>query len=134
MIQVRAYCLWEQAGRPEGDEARKRGSSREHRRGGGNIATHNSDLFTSASPLPASALLRQAADLINAGSKVAILAGRGCLNARKEVLELAEKVGGPIIKPLLGKGVVPDDSPFTTGASACSARPPRRMRCRSATL
>ena len=48
-------------------------------------------------------------------SKVAILAGRGCLGARDEVLELAEKVGAPIIKPLLGKAVVPDDSPYTTG-------------------
>jgi pyruvate dehydrogenase (quinone) len=59
--------------------------------------------------------MSQAADLINAGTKVAILAGRGCLNARQQILELADKVGGPIIKPLLGKGVVPDDSPFTTG-------------------
>src|SRR5262249_44758250 len=58
---------------------------------------------------------RQAADIINAGKKVAILAGRGCLGARKEVLELAERVGAPIIKPLLGKGVVPDDNPYTTG-------------------
>jgi pyruvate dehydrogenase (quinone) len=80
-----------------------------------NIAKHSSDLFTYASPLPSSALLGKAADLINAGAKVAILAGRGCLDARKEILQLAEKVGGPIIKPLLGKGVVPDDSPFTTG-------------------
>ena len=37
------------------------------------------------------------------------------MNARAEVLELAEKVAGPIIKPLLGKAVVPDDSPYTTG-------------------
>ena len=44
-----------------------------------------------------------------------ILAGRGCLNARAELLEFAERVGGVIIKPLLGKAVVPDDSPFTTG-------------------
>src|SRR5262249_3374205 len=54
-------------------------------------------------------------DIINQGRKVAILAGRGCLGARNEVLELAEKTAGPIIKPLLGKAVVPDDSPYTTG-------------------
>ena len=48
-------------------------------------------------------------------AKVAILAGRGCLNSRDEVLQLAEKVAGPIIKPLLGKAVVPDNSPYTTG-------------------
>jgi pyruvate dehydrogenase (quinone) len=60
-------------------------------------------------------LLQQAADLINRGAKVAIMAGRGCLGARDEVLQLADRVGGPVIKPLLGKGVVPDDSPYTTG-------------------
>ena len=43
------------------------------------------------------------------------LPGRGCLNCRDEVLQLAEKVAGPIIKPLLGKAVVPDNSPYTTG-------------------
>ncbi len=46
---------------------------------------------------------------------MAILAGRGCLPARAEVLDLAERVAGPIIKPMLGKAVVPDDSPYTTG-------------------
>ncbi len=46
---------------------------------------------------------------------MAILAGAGCLNARAEILELAEKLGAPIIKALLGKAVVPDDSPYTTG-------------------
>ncbi len=80
-----------------------------------NIAAHSSDLFAPASPLPSQDLLRQAAEIINGGSKVAILAGRGCLSARNEVLSLAEKLGAPIIKPLLGKGVVPDDSPYTTG-------------------
>jgi pyruvate dehydrogenase (quinone) len=80
-----------------------------------NIPRHSADIYAPACPLPPAALLQQAADLINEGSKVAILAGRGCLNARSELLELAERVGGVIIKPLLGKAVVPDDSPFTTG-------------------
>ena len=66
-------------------------------------------------PLAAAKSSPQAADIINQGSKIAILAGRGCLPARKEVIELAEKVGAPIIKPLLGKAVVPDDHPYTTG-------------------
>jgi pyruvate dehydrogenase (quinone) len=65
--------------------------------------------------LPSQAQLQQAADLLNAGKKVAILAGRGCLGARNELLALADKVAGPIAKALLGKAVVPDDSPFTTG-------------------
>ena len=80
-----------------------------------NIPQHSDDIFAFAHPLPDSAQLRQAADIINEGKKVAILAGRGCLNAREQVLELARKVAGPIVKPLLGKAVVPDDSPYTTG-------------------
>jgi pyruvate dehydrogenase (quinone) len=66
-------------------------------------------------PLPPQPMLEVAANLINAGTKVAILVGQGCLQARDEVLDLAEKVGGPIIKALLGKAVVPDASPYTTG-------------------
>ncbi|TLY34729.1 MAG: pyruvate oxidase, partial [Nitrospirae bacterium] len=80
-----------------------------------NIPQHSGDLFAEALPLPPPAQIRQAADIINTGERVAILAGRGCLDARNEVLELAEKVGGVIIKPLLGKAVVPDDNPYTTG-------------------
>jgi pyruvate dehydrogenase (quinone) len=86
----------------------------EHR-SGGNISQHSADLFAAAYPVPPEELLKRAAALINDGSKVAILAGRGCLGARDEVLELAEKIGAPIVKPLLGKAVVPDDSPYTTG-------------------
>lgn len=80
-----------------------------------NIARHSADLFNAAHPLPPQELLRKAADLINEGSKVAILVGQGCLAARDQVLTLAEKVGGPIIKALLGKAAVPDTSPYTTG-------------------
>ncbi|HSC57331.1 MAG TPA: thiamine pyrophosphate-dependent enzyme [Nitrospira sp.] len=80
-----------------------------------NIAKHSGNLYTDPLPLPAQSQLEQAADVINQGSKVAILAGRGCLPARAEVIALAEKLGAPIIKPLLGKAVVPDDHPYTTG-------------------
>jgi pyruvate dehydrogenase (quinone) len=80
-----------------------------------NIPKHSADLYAAAYPLPHTGLLQQAADIINQGSKVAILAGAGCLKARAEILQLAERVAGPIIKPLLGKAVVPDDSPYTTG-------------------
>ncbi len=80
-----------------------------------NIPKHSGDIFSPAHPVPPQEQLRQAADLINAGSKVAILAGRGCLNSREEVLQLAQLVAGPIVKPLLGKAVVPDASPYTTG-------------------
>jgi pyruvate dehydrogenase (quinone) len=80
-----------------------------------NIPKHSAVLYAAAYPLPHRGSLQQAADIINRGSKVAILAGAGCLKAREEILQLAERVAGPIIKPLLGKAVVPDDSPYTTG-------------------
>ncbi|HLI26879.1 MAG TPA: thiamine pyrophosphate-dependent enzyme [Chloroflexota bacterium] len=73
------------------------------------------ELTAARHPLPPASVLQEAADLINAGRRVAILAGRGAIGAREQVIELAERVAGPIIKPLLGKTAVPDDSPYTTG-------------------
>ncbi|HVA23927.1 MAG TPA: thiamine pyrophosphate-dependent enzyme [Chloroflexota bacterium] len=80
-----------------------------------NIAGHSADLYAPDERTPSLAKLQEAADLINAGSKVAIMAGRGCLKAGGEVLQLAKLVGGPVIKPLLGKAVIPDGSQYTTG-------------------
>jgi pyruvate dehydrogenase (quinone) len=80
-----------------------------------NIPQHSGIVYMPSWPLPPQPMLEVAADLINAGTKVAILVGQGSLQARDEVLELAETVGGPIIKALLGKAVVPDASPYTTG-------------------
>ena len=84
-------------------------------RSAANIATHSSDTYAVSYPFPPPAALQAAADAINRGTKVAILAGRGCLGARSEVLELSDIVAGPIVKPLLGKAVVPDRAPNTTG-------------------
>jgi pyruvate dehydrogenase (quinone) len=80
-----------------------------------NVPRHSADLYAAAFPLPPRPLLDEAAEIINDASRVAILAGAGSLGARAEILELADKVAGPVIKPLLGKAVVPDDSPLTTG-------------------
>jgi pyruvate dehydrogenase (quinone)/pyruvate oxidase len=52
---------------------------------------------------------------LNAGSRVAILAGQGALGATDELERCAELLAAPIVKPLLGKAAVPDDSPYTTG-------------------
>jgi pyruvate dehydrogenase (quinone)/pyruvate oxidase len=59
--------------------------------------------------------LQQAADVLNAGSKVAILAGIGARGAGALVEQAADILGAPIVKSLLGKMVVPDDSPYVTG-------------------
>jgi pyruvate dehydrogenase (quinone) len=68
-----------------------------------------------ASPIPGAVPLQQAADILNRGGKVAILAGHGAIHATDLLEKLADTLAAPIVKPLLGKGAVPDDSPFTTG-------------------
>jgi pyruvate dehydrogenase (quinone)/pyruvate decarboxylase len=65
--------------------------------------------------VPSQDRLREAAAVLNAGRKIAILAGQGALGARGEVIQAAEKLGAPVAKALLGKAVLPDDSPYTTG-------------------
>ena len=75
---------------------------------------------TSATPayfeqLPSRIEFEHAADILNRGNKIAILAGQGALHATQELEEVAEILGAPIVKALLGKAAVPDDSPYTTG-------------------
>jgi pyruvate dehydrogenase (quinone) len=60
--------------------------------------------------------LQQAADVLNAGKKVAILVGAGALHATDEVIAVAEKLGAGVAKALLGKAALPDDLPWVTGA------------------
>src|SRR6184192_1663226 len=60
--------------------------------------------------------LRTAADILNAGKRVAILAGAGALHATDELIETAELLGAGIAKALLGKAAVPDELPFVTGS------------------
>jgi pyruvate dehydrogenase (quinone) len=73
------------------------------------------EVFGGASRVPSAEGILRASEVLNAGKKVAILAGRGALGASEELLEAAEILGAPIIKALLGKACVPDDSPYTTG-------------------
>ncbi|MDB5319731.1 MAG: thiamine pyrophosphate-requiring protein [Phycisphaerales bacterium] len=59
--------------------------------------------------------LRRAADLLNAGDRVAILIGQGALGATDEVIEIANLLGAGVAKAWLGKAALPDDIPFCTG-------------------
>jgi pyruvate dehydrogenase (quinone)/pyruvate oxidase len=80
-----------------------------------NVAYHTSDVY-SAETIPSRSLIEKAAEILNSGNnKVVILVGQGALGAGEEVVAVAEKLGAPIVKALLGKAVVPDDSPYTTG-------------------
>lgn len=60
--------------------------------------------------------LQRAADVLNAGEKVAILVGAGALGATDEVIEIAQKLGAGVAKALLGKAVLPDHLPWVTGS------------------
>jgi pyruvate dehydrogenase (quinone) len=60
--------------------------------------------------------LHRAAEVLNAGRKVAILVGAGALRATDEVIAVAEKLGAGVAKALLGKAVVPDELPWVTGS------------------
>src|SRR6185437_4559561 len=80
-----------------------------------NPVHHTSAVPAFFEQVPARIELDHAADILNRGKKIAILAGQGALRATQELEEIAEILGAPVIKALLGKASVPDDSPYTTG-------------------
>ena len=82
-----------------------------------NLPEHVSERMSESAHLPAESELAQAAAILNAGRKIVIMAGRGALGARDEVAALAERLAAPVVKPLLGKGVLPDEHPYTTGGT-----------------
>src|SRR5438874_1014304 len=88
---------------------------KERQRSKRNISHHTSDAYARSARLPDPSDLEKAAEILNRGKKVAILAGRGALHATDELEQTAELLAAPIVKALLGKAAVPDDSPYTTG-------------------
>src|SRR4051794_10164953 len=67
-------------------------------------------------PIPDSSDLQEAASVLNAGERVAILVGQGAMGAADEIAEVADLLGAGVAKALLGKAVLPDDPPWVTGA------------------
>ena len=80
-----------------------------------NILHHTSHAEAAGAMLADPDDLDRAAEILNEGKKVAILAGRGALHATAELEKAAETLGAPIVKALLGRAAVPDDSAYTTG-------------------
>ena len=66
-------------------------------------------------PVPPDDQIAKAAELLNSGQKIAILVGRGAYGAGAEIVAVAERLGAPVAKSLLGRNVLDDDSPFSTG-------------------
>jgi pyruvate dehydrogenase (quinone)/pyruvate oxidase len=91
-------------------EAKANGNHSMHKRNGSTTSRWSPSLAT-----PPAELIKSAAQILNDGAKPVILVGQGALKAGAEVVELAEKLGAPIVKALLGKAVVPDDHLLTTG-------------------
>jgi len=79
-------------------------------------ATHTGIGYAYPAFTPDDALLRQAAEVLNAGKKIGILVGAGALGATDEIMATAERLGAGVAKALLGKAAVPDDVPYVTGS------------------
>lgn len=78
--------------------------------------THSGSGYQRPRVIPHDADLQRAAEVLNAGKKVAILIGAGARNAAVEVVQAANLLGAGVAKALLGKDVLPDDAPFVTGS------------------
>ncbi|KWF22809.1 thiamine pyrophosphate-requiring protein [Burkholderia pseudomultivorans] len=76
---------------------------------------HSGIGYTAPKVVPYADDLRRAADVLNAGSKVALLVGAGALGATDEVIAVADRLGAGAAKALLGKAALPDDLPWVTG-------------------
>ena len=76
-----------------------------------------STVFSPRIEVPIQSELEKAAEIIHKGQKIGILAGYGALQAGEQVEQLAELLGAPVAKALLGKAVLPDDSPYSTGGT-----------------
>jgi pyruvate dehydrogenase (quinone) len=77
---------------------------------------HSAIGFERPRVVPEDTELRRAADVLNAGERVAMLVGQGALGAGREVAEVADTLGAGVAKALLGKAALPDDLPWVTGS------------------
>jgi len=77
---------------------------------------HSSVGHATARVVPPDVELRKAAEILNAGERVAMLIGQGALGAAEEVKQVADALGAGVAKALLGKAALPDDLPYVTGS------------------
>ena len=105
-----------------------------------NVPSHVSNLMAESAHAPTEDQLARAAAILNEGEKICILAGRGALGAREELTAVAERLGAPVAKALLGKAVVarrqplhdrrhraPRHGPIAGGARGLRHAPHRRL-------
>src|SRR5438045_666369 len=80
-----------------------------------NAAHHVSEIPAPERSIPSDAALDRAAEILNGAARPCILAGQGALGTSRQLAAVAERLGAPVAKPLLGKAALPDDSPYCTG-------------------
>lgn len=83
-----------------------------------NIAGHSAVAAIDGRRVPPRERLEQAAQALSRGSRTVIFIGAGARGAGDEVEQVAERLGAPIVKAMLGKDAVPDDSPYCLGGFA----------------
>jgi pyruvate dehydrogenase (quinone)/pyruvate oxidase len=83
-----------------------------------NIEGHSAVAAIDGRRVPPRDRLEQAAKVLSGGAKTVIFIGAGARGAGDEVEKIAEKLGAPIVKAMLGKDAVPDDSPYCLGGYA----------------
>jgi pyruvate dehydrogenase (quinone) len=77
---------------------------------------HSGIGYSAPSIKPREVDLDRAAEVLNAGKKVAMLIGAGALHATEEVIAVADRLSAGCAKALLGKAALPDDLPWVTGS------------------
>ncbi|MBZ9673658.1 thiamine pyrophosphate-dependent enzyme [Mesorhizobium sp. ES1-3] len=80
-----------------------------------NVPGHVSERMAVSAQMPDEEQMARAASILNSGRRTVILAGQGAIGAREKLPALAERLGAPVAKPLLGKMALPDDSPYSVG-------------------
>ncbi len=91
--------------------------------------------YRAPSIVPQEADLDRAAEILNAGNKVAMLIGAGALRATEEVIAVADRLSAGCAKALLGKAALPDDLPWVTGSiGLLGTEPSYRMMTECDTL
>ncbi len=80
-----------------------------------NVPAHTGPSYQPASRPASDETIRRSAEILNKGRKICILVGHGAQGASREVEELAEKLGAPVVTALLGLDVLPTNSPYKAG-------------------
>jgi pyruvate dehydrogenase (quinone) len=92
-----------------------------------NVPHHTAPGFELPKSVPESELLEKAARWLSERRRIVILAGTGARGASTELLLVAEKLGAPITKAMLGKDVIPDDHPYCIGGTGHTATTPSKL-------